>query len=70
MKYVVHFLKFWYHFIVGDDWTLAVGIVIGFCIIWLLAHNGHAQVWWLLPLLVICLLVFSLQVGIRRIKAK
>ena len=27
MKYVVAFLRFWYDFIVGDDWRVAVSIV-------------------------------------------
>ena len=25
MKYVVGFFRFWYDFLVGDSWTLAVG---------------------------------------------
>jgi hypothetical protein len=28
MKYVVAFLRFWYDFIVGDDWRIALGVVL------------------------------------------
>lgn len=51
MKYIVGFGQFWYDFIVGDDWTVAVGVVIALAVTALLAHNGIAA-WWLLPVAV------------------
>ncbi|MDQ1358696.1 MAG: hypothetical protein QOF20_320 [Acidimicrobiaceae bacterium] len=46
------FLRFWYDFIVGDDWTIAVGVVVALGVTALLAHGGMTSVWWLLPLAV------------------
>jgi hypothetical protein len=46
------FLRFWYDFIVGDDWTIAVGVVIALAVTALLAHNGMTSAWWLLPVVV------------------
>ena len=28
MKWLAQFGKFWYDFLIGDDWRLAVGVVI------------------------------------------
>jgi len=43
------FGEFWYDFIVGDDWTIAVGIVIAFFgTEWLKGSTG--QSWYLLPI--------------------
>ena len=28
MRYIRAFLKFWYDFIVGDDWTIAASITV------------------------------------------
>jgi hypothetical protein len=28
MRYVVGFLRFWYDFVVGDDWRIAAGAVL------------------------------------------
>ncbi len=47
------FGRFWYDFIVGDDWTIAVGVVVALAATALLAHNGMTSVWWLLPVVVI-----------------
>ena len=46
------FLRFWYDFIVGDDWTIAVGVVLALGVTAVLAHNGQTSVWWLLPVTV------------------
>ena len=43
------FAEFWYDFIIGDDWTIAVGIVIAFFgTEWLKGSTG--QSWYLLPI--------------------
>lgn len=60
MKYLQRFLGFWYHFIVGDDWRIAAGVVIGLSVIGYLVHGAHLQIWWLLPLLVLGMLTVSL----------
>ena len=48
MHYVSAFLKFWYNFIVGDDWTIAASIAVAVAAtFWLV--RAHIQAWWLLP---------------------
>jgi hypothetical protein len=58
MKYVRAFVLFWWNFIVGDDWRVAVGLAIALAATWSLEHGGH-DVWWLLPAAVAVLLVAS-----------
>jgi len=43
------FAAFWYDFIVGDDWLVAIVVVAGLAVTYVLAHHGLAA-WWLLPL--------------------
>jgi hypothetical protein len=58
MRYVAAFGRFWWNFVVGDDWRIAAGLVVAFVLTWLLAHNDIAA-WWVLPLAVALLLVGS-----------
>lgn len=51
MGVVRGFLRFWYDFIVGDDWTIAAGVVAALAVTYVLAHN-HVAAWWLLPVAV------------------
>jgi predicted RND superfamily exporter protein len=55
MRYITGFLMFWYDFVVGDDWTVAVGVVVALVVTALLVHSG-VPAWWLLPLAVVALL--------------
>ena len=59
MKYVRSFGAFWWNFIVGDDWRVAVGVVAGLGFSALLAHRGIAA-WWVLPATVALVLRGSL----------
>jgi len=59
MSYLKRFLLFWYDFIVGDDWLIALGIVAMVLLSALLARRGIAA-WWLMPLAVVILLTASL----------
>ncbi len=65
MKHIRQFLKFWYDFIVGDDWRLAIGVVVIVGIVVLLAQNGFNW-WWLLPVAVASLLTVSVLQELRR----
>jgi hypothetical protein len=56
MRFIRSFAGFWRNFIVGDDWRVALGLVGGFGLTWLLTHNGDAA-WWVLPVVVAALLV-------------
>jgi len=59
MVYLKNFLRFWYDFIVGDDWIIAAGVLIALALSALFAQRGVAA-WWLLPLAVVLLLAVSL----------
>jgi hypothetical protein len=65
MTYVKRFLGFWYDFIVGDDWTIAAGVVGGLVLTGVLARSG-ADAWWLMPLAVTVLLAVSLWREVRQ----
>ena len=65
MKYVVAFLCFWYEFIVGDDWRIAVGVVAAIGSTALVAHRGLAA-WWVMVASVVGVLVVSVRHGARR----
>jgi fructose-specific phosphotransferase system IIC component len=59
VKYLGAFGRFWWDFIVGDDWRVAAGIAIGLGLTHLFAHTG-LNVWWLLPFAVALVLAASL----------
>jgi len=60
------FGAFWYDFVVGDDWRVALGVVVALTATWGLAHNGHPGVWWLLPVAVAVLLPLSIARAARK----
>jgi hypothetical protein len=60
------FLRFWYDFIVGDDWTIAAGVVVALALTALAAHHGMHSAWWLLPVVVGSGLTTSLMRATRR----
>ena len=64
MKYVVAFFRFWYDFIVGDDWRIAAGVVAAIGLTALIAHRGIAA-WWLVVVSVIAVLIGSVRRGAR-----
>ena len=66
MKFLQRFGAFWYHFIVGDDWRIAVGVVVGLGLVASIVHGAHTQVWWLLPIMVVTMLTLSLWRATRR----
>jgi hypothetical protein len=59
------FLAFWYDFVIGDDWLIAVGVVAGLAVTYALSRTA-VPVWWLLPLLLAGLLPLSLWRAARR----
>ncbi len=59
MRYVIAFARFWYEFVVGDDWSIAAGVAIVIGATALLVNAG-ANAYWLLPLAVLGLLAASL----------
>jgi uncharacterized membrane protein len=59
MRALRSFLAFWYDFVVGDDWSVAAGVVLALALTALLTHL-RVPAWWLLPLAVLALLGASL----------
>jgi hypothetical protein len=64
MNRIAAFGRFWYDFIIGDDWRLALGVVIAITVVSVAAHHG-ADWWWLLPLAVAALLSLSVAHATR-----
>ena len=60
VRWIVAFFRFWYHFIIGDDWTVAAAVVTGL-ILTALLNAAHIAAWWLVPLIVITMLGLSLR---------
>jgi hypothetical protein len=58
VSYLAAFARFWYGFIVGDDWVAAVGVVVALGLTALIAHR-NVSAWWLMPLAVVALLATS-----------
>ena len=56
---------FWYDFVVGDDWLIAVGVVISLALTYLLSRTA-VPAWWLLPLALVVLLPLSLRRQARK----
>jgi hypothetical protein len=59
-SWLVAFGRFWYRFIVGDDWTVAAAVAIGLVATALLNANGIAA-WWLVPIIVVVMVGASLR---------
>ena len=58
MRLMSQFGRFWYDFVVGDDWTLAVAVVALLAITAAMAHAGRVA-WPILPLGVAAILFAS-----------
>ena len=54
------FGRFWYGFIIGDDWTVAATVVAALVVTWLL-HLVDVGVWWLTPLAAVAITGLNLR---------
>jgi hypothetical protein len=54
VKHLAAFGRFWWDFIVGDDWASAAGVAIG------LGITAALEAWWVLPIVVALVLTLSL----------
>ena len=58
MRHLEALLRFIWDFVVGDDWRIAVGVVIALGVTAVVA-GGTVAAWWILPVAVAGLLGFS-----------
>jgi hypothetical protein len=60
VRHLRAFGRFWWNFVVGDDWRVAAGVAVGLALTGVLTHVG-VNAWWLLPVCVALLLAASLR---------
>ncbi len=58
------FGAFWYDFVMGDDWQVALAVVLGLVVTYVVGSAGDAA-WWVLPLVVPIILPWSLWKAVR-----
>ena len=63
LRGLVAFGKFWYGFVIGDDWTVAAAVAAALAVTWLL-HTAGVAAWWLPPLVAVA----ATGASLRRIK--
>ena len=66
---IAAFLRFWYDFIVGDDWRIAAAVVAALPLTGLVALTA-VPAWWVLPVTVLVLLPLSLRAATRQTPAR
>lgn len=59
------FGAFWYGFVIGDDWRVAVGVVVTLALTYALSVTTHAPAWPLIVVAVAALLALSVR-GVSR----
>ena len=65
MRRVRAFALFWWDFIVGDDYRIALAVIVLLGVTALLSRSGIAA-WWLLPLGISAMLATSVFTAARR----
>jgi hypothetical protein len=53
MSHIAAFGRFWWDFVVGDDWVAAAGVIAG------LALTAALAAWWVMPIAVAIVLTMS-----------
>jgi len=64
MSRVRAFGRFWWDFVVGDDWMVAAAVAVGLAATGVLTALG-VDAWWLLPVVVALTLADSLRRATR-----
>ncbi len=65
MKRIKAFGAFWYDFIIGDDWQVALGVALALAATFLLSRATTFPLWWLVPAVVVVLLPVSIYRATR-----
>ena len=60
LRWLRAFGAFWYHFIIGDDWTIAATVAGALIATWAL-HAVGVPAWWLVPLAAAAIVGVSLK---------
>jgi hypothetical protein len=61
------FGAFWYGFIVGDDWRVAVGVLLALAVTYVVSSASAVPAWWIVVVAVGLLLVSSIRRATRRV---
>ena len=67
MRHLRTFGRFWYDFIIGDDWRVALGVTLSIALVYAITHE-LVDAWWLLPLNVAALLGMSVNHATRPLR--
>jgi hypothetical protein len=59
IAFAIGFVRFWYDFIVGDDWSMAAAVAASLAVSAVLTRRGLSA-WWVIPPVVIVALFLSL----------
>jgi hypothetical protein len=60
LSWLQGFGRFWYRFIIGDDWTVAATVAAALVVTWLL-RTAAVAAWWLPPLAAVVVVGASLR---------
>jgi hypothetical protein len=60
LAWLTGFGRFWYRFIIGDDWTVAATVATALMLTWLL-RTAAVAAWWLPPLAAVAMVGVSLR---------
>ena len=60
------FGAFAYDFVIGDDWSVALGVAVALAVTYGLSHAAKVSAWWLIPVVLVILLPFSLWRAVRK----
>lgn len=59
------FGAFWYDFLIGDDWRVALGVVLALAVTAVLSGRTSIPAWWIVPVAVAVLLPTSVRRATR-----
>jgi hypothetical protein len=65
MNWVIAFGRFWWDFVVGDDWRVALGAATALVATAVASHVG-VPAWWFVPAAVVMVLTLSVWRAARR----
>jgi hypothetical protein len=58
MNRVITFARFWWDFVVGDDWRIALGAAVALAATGIASHAAMPA-WWIVPSAVVLVLTLS-----------